>query len=239
MRSTISSTLLGLLGAAAFPAAPAHAGPPNICHPTDIGDARSLPFGNGPFEPGSLAAADVPARTLEILDQSDDTLVHMETLRRAWVYLWEKGDQDTRRVQGLLDRLKDRVLEAEAADATEGRRALAWFDYGYLLGICAEGGFDAGRAGAPYLEKAARLAPQDARLRFGVAKGVFMEDQPAFYRHLHAAASGGAADALLAKNVRATVRHYDRDLDAEDFDDLVANLAKKCGADDEVSQRNF
>jgi hypothetical protein len=71
-----------------FAAPPVPVGPPTLCHPFDIGDARSLPWGSGPFD--ALADYDLqklPKETYEILSRSDDPLVHGETLRRAVLYL--------------------------------------------------------------------------------------------------------------------------------------------------------
>ena len=65
------------------------AGPPLICHSFDIGDAKSLPWishdwnlsGGENYDTSRLTAD-----TIAILDSSQVTLVHMETLRRATLY---------------------------------------------------------------------------------------------------------------------------------------------------------
>src|SRR5689334_4246138 len=65
------------------------AGPPLICHAFDIGDAKSIPFvshdwnlsGGENYDTAKLAAD-----TIAILNSSNVTLVHMETLRRATLY---------------------------------------------------------------------------------------------------------------------------------------------------------
>src|SRR5215467_11140075 len=65
------------------------AGPPLICHPFDIGNAKSLPFngahwnlsGNENYDTRNLVRD-----TLAILDSGAPVLVRMETLRRATLY---------------------------------------------------------------------------------------------------------------------------------------------------------
>src|SRR5437870_11429275 len=65
------------------------AGPPLICHSFDIGDAKSLPWishdwnlsGGESYDTSKLATD-----TIFVLDSSQVTLVHMETLRRATLY---------------------------------------------------------------------------------------------------------------------------------------------------------
>jgi hypothetical protein len=104
----------------------AQAGPPLICHPIEIGQAKSLPWvdwnqkGSGGYDPKNLARD-----TLAILDTSTPVLVRMETLRRATLY----ARQDPQVAKELLTRLHARAANAEAAGHPE---ALAWFDVGYL-----------------------------------------------------------------------------------------------------------
>jgi len=65
----------------------AQAGPPLICHPIEIGQAKSLPWvdwnqkGSGGYEVKNLTRD-----TLAVLDSSTSVLVRMETLRRATLY---------------------------------------------------------------------------------------------------------------------------------------------------------
>src|SRR2546429_8323872 len=65
----------------------AFAGPPLICHPIEIGQAKSLPLidwnqkGTGSYDLKNLSRD-----TLAILNPSTPVLVRMETLRRATLY---------------------------------------------------------------------------------------------------------------------------------------------------------
>src|SRR5690606_27188202 len=67
------------------------AGPPLICHPFDIGTARSLPI--GPADGGwssidrSYDRSRLVTDTLALLTPATPTLVRMETLRRATMYV--------------------------------------------------------------------------------------------------------------------------------------------------------
>src|SRR5438477_12840858 len=84
-----SSRFVVLLATLLCLATLAEAGPPLICHSFDIGDAKSLPWishdwnlsGGESYDTSKLATD-----TIAILDSSQVTLVHMETLRRATLY---------------------------------------------------------------------------------------------------------------------------------------------------------
>ncbi|MEK6570505.1 MAG: hypothetical protein AABZ61_03985, partial [Bacteroidota bacterium] len=65
----------------------AYAGPPLICHPLNIGNAKSLPSGNGPFETKrDYNRAGLVEETLALLIPDMPVIVRMETLRRATIY---------------------------------------------------------------------------------------------------------------------------------------------------------
>jgi hypothetical protein len=90
----LASLLFAALFAPAANIPSAALGPPTLCHPLDIGDARSLPWDGGAF--GAQADYDLtqlPQDTYDILLRSDDALVHVETLRRAAIYLTGMGDR--------------------------------------------------------------------------------------------------------------------------------------------------
>src|SRR5262245_36884112 len=103
---------------AASPAAPAAVvGPPTVCHPIDIGDATSLPWGSAPF--GTDADYDVARTvddTLAILRGSSDTLVHMETLRRAVIYLTPLSEAGAARPAAWREQEIGRLLAGLQAD---------------------------------------------------------------------------------------------------------------------------
>ncbi len=124
MRVTQILLMSFTLGAGLFEAL---AGPPLICHPYDIGTARSLPWGSDTKRgwDNSDPRYDVrglSADTLRILDANAPVLVRMETLRRAVIY----GEKDHAAASALLRTLAQRATE-------EGASALADFDYGYIV----------------------------------------------------------------------------------------------------------
>ena len=101
------------------------AGPPLICHPYNIGDAKSLPWeaasrGWDATDP-AYNIQNLAKDTLAILDQSPTVLVRMETLRRAVLY----GAKDHAAARALLAQLKERESTKPSANS--------YFDYGYFL----------------------------------------------------------------------------------------------------------
>ncbi|PYX05401.1 MAG: hypothetical protein DMG85_15425 [Acidobacteria bacterium] len=111
-----------LLGFTTF----AQAGPPLICHPIEIGQAKSLPW----VEFNHRGSTDYDLKnlnrdTLAILDSHAPVLVRMETLRRATIY----ARQDPQVAKELITRLQARAAKSDVARRPDG---LAWFDVGYL-----------------------------------------------------------------------------------------------------------
>jgi hypothetical protein len=123
MRQCICLTAALLLGAVSL-----LAGPPAICHPIDIGTAKSLPWAasanwNSP-DPG-YDVSRLPADTLAILTPSAPLNVRMETIRRAAIYAVKK--------EGLVSELAAQLLARAAnSDASGKPDAMAWFDAGYF-----------------------------------------------------------------------------------------------------------
>lgn len=108
-------------------AAPAVAGPPLICHPFDIGAAKSLPWSGAAWtavDP-NYDVKRLVDDTVSLLSPDAPVLVRMETLRRATVY----SRNDTAMAARLLTRLRDRL---GSVDRSSREYALALFDAGYL-----------------------------------------------------------------------------------------------------------
>jgi len=232
--------------AAALIAAPA-LGPPTICHPIDIGDARSLPWGDSPF---SVAADYDVGRavedTLAILRESSDTLVHMETLRRAAICLADLSEAGAARPaewrQAQLERLQT-ALQADVAErapgaaggAEEAARGLRIFDLGYLEAVLLQSerhGTGASRAertaeSRGWLDQAAALRPDDGALQLGFALALY-DGQPASttcYAHLErAVALATDPDGLLRRNLLGTMGRF---LGASSYDDLAAKVGAR------------
>jgi len=193
-------------------AAPALAGPPFICHPFDIGGARSLPWTDGDWlgMRGDYDVTHVVADTDALLKTDMPTLARMETLRRAVLY----ASQNRALAERLVSTLAARV---DAADKTGRGDAIPLFDLGYTLEAMSEiemlghhmgsdlamrGGALAGMTrpddGRALILKSAALRPGDAGIAFALALIERAEDkQP----HLLKARAGAKQDRLLAANM--------------------------------------
>ena len=172
------------------------AGPPLICHPFDIGAAKSLPWtgsawdlsGNEGYDASNLARD-----TIALLDSNTPVIVRMETLRRATLY----ARKDSRAAKELLTRLHAR--------ATGNQDALAWFDLGYLAETYRQGLKDqnpaAGLDGYSFVMKALALRGNDAEMEFAAALITLRGPFPEHLQHSQKAIAGAKADALLARNL--------------------------------------
>lgn len=190
MRNTI---LFGLGLALLSTTFVARAGPPLICHPYNIGGAKSLPWGTGSGWDATEPAYNIHnlvTDTLATLDQSPTVLVRMETLRRAVLY----GAQDHAAARALLAQLKNR----EEAKPT----ASAYFDYGYFLSSLNQihwlykEDLSAGVDGYQFVQKALALSPDSPEMHFAAAIMAPAE------REAHLAKARAAKnDSLLAENL--------------------------------------
>ena len=167
------------------------AGPPAVCWPVEVGDAKVLPEGD-------RALAGDPDRvveeTLKLLDGSSPVLARMETLRRAALYLSDSGAGRN----ALSRALALRVLDAEA----DGKpAALAWFDAGYATGCFEQLRGDRSPRGYRWVRHANELAKGDARMEYACCLLTLMDGPKLFAAHLAKAEAGAAADPLLAANL--------------------------------------
>jgi len=211
LRTLTTLSRRSLLGMALLitSAVPALAGPPLICHPFDIGTAKSLPFGST-SEGWRGWQATLPTYdraklvddTLALLTPTTPVIVRMETLRRASAYSVDDKSLTTR----LLSALEARTTRTPR-NAAEG---LASFDYGYLVetyrqlgqrGVTVKATID-GVDGYALVKAAMSQMPNDAGLQFAAA---LMTTAPATQAqhaaHLTKAREMARADALVARNV--------------------------------------
>ena len=193
-------------------ASPAVAGPPLLCHPYDIGSAKSLPWDGmtGWYQERS----DYPLKQLvtdteAILQPATPVVVRMETLRRAAIYASRDGAIAT----SLLDRLVAKarsdaklgngLASLDAAYAIEAMRELT------LLGQSAQfrdriGGVNkalTGRDAAPLLQKAVDARPDDPSVAFAAALIAVSTDKAAASKYAARARAGASQDPLVAKNL--------------------------------------
>jgi hypothetical protein len=202
--------LLAALGAAS----PAMAGPPLLCHPYDIGDARSLPWdGAGAWWHGQSGydLSHLVADTTALLTPSTPVVVRMETLRRAVIY----ASPDPKVAQALLQTFTERARAAEQSGRAD---ALAYLDAAYVSGAFREmvlvGESPEGRAraagartltldGTEYtlIQKALALRPDDAAIHFAAALIAADTNRAAYAAHAAKARAGVSRDRLLARNI--------------------------------------
>ena len=198
--------VLGAVLSLSFLAALALAGPPLICHSFDIGDAKSLPWishdwnlnGGENYDTSKLATD-----TVAILDSSQVTLVHMETLRRATLY----AKRDRVAAKELITRLIARAEGTKSASPSQPS-ALAIFDAGYLTEAYKQWlgeqdnpaqKFD----GYALVQLALQRRGTDPQMEFAAAliavgkPGIDAQD------HAQKAIAGAKNDALLARNLSA------------------------------------
>ena len=199
------SSLFALTLAAVVTMFVAEAGPPLICHPYNIGDAKSLPWGAGQAwdaRDASYNVQNLAKDTLAILNSGAPVLARMETLRRAVIY----GSGDHAVARELLARL-------EASSQNQARpNALAYFDYGFFVGSLKQiqwlykeditGGVD----GYSFVKKALEMNPDSAEMHFAAA--ITTSDPPRpDERDAHLAKARAAkSDTLLAENLATHIR---------------------------------
>ena len=197
-------------------ASTAQAGPPLLCHPFEIGDARSLPWDGGWSEGRSdYNVSNLVSDTEAILTPTTAVIVRMETLRRAALY----ASRDAAAAGRLLDMVNARAAAAERTGASTPASALALFDAGYLQATYQQISQLAGEAGLgkrsrtiarvignadgkPLLNRTIALRPDDGAVRFAAALVAASGDRSAYAEHAAKAREGAARDALLAKNIK-------------------------------------
>jgi len=195
-RLTISIVAV-LLGFTTF----AQAGPPLICHPIEIGQAKSLPWvefnhrGRTDYDLKNLSRD-----TLAILDSHTPVLVRMETLRRATIY----ARHDTQVAKELITRLQERAANSDAAGRPD---ALAWFDVGYVAEAYkqwmgqGEPNPASGLDGYGWVKRAISLRGQDPQMEFAAALITVGGPEADHQEHVQKAAGGAKIDPLLARNL--------------------------------------
>ncbi len=198
------NTLLLTLGFAALGTIfVAQAGPPLICHPYNIGGAKSLPWGNGnnwDNPDPSYNVKNLATDTLAILDQATPVLVRMETLRRAVLY----GSLDHDAARALLVQLKARET---AAEKSAKPAAAAFFDYGYFLSSLKQiewkykEDLSAGIDGYAFVQRALAIDPDSSEMHFAAAIMASSPPRPTDRDEHLRKARAARNDALLAQNL--------------------------------------
>ena len=117
--------LVSVVVASLLVSRPALAGPPLLCFPFDIGQARTLPMGTAGWHSVDPAydASRLVDDTLALLAPETPVVVRMETLRRATVY----ASANPTIANALLNALQQR------ASVPHANVGLNVFDFGYLV----------------------------------------------------------------------------------------------------------
>jgi len=195
---------------------PAVAGPPLLCHPFDIGNAKSLPWdGTKAFWQGraDYGLENLVADTEALLAPSTPVIVRMETLRRAALYASADGEVANRLYAKLGERLR-------ASQKAGGRPDdLALFDFGYLTETYRQiAELDRGMSefrgrgpalrkvigstdGYAMIKKTLGQATTDPAMEFAAALMTGRRDEGAYRVHAERARAGASRDALLARNL--------------------------------------
>ncbi len=187
---------------------PAAAGPPLLCHPIEIGGAKSLPWGSGggwnsPLS--SYALEQLVSDTQALLSPDTPVLARMETLRRAAIY----ASKDVRVAADLLSTLSRRALERNGLEANRH----AWFDFGYLVETYKQAGFlfkngnpADGMDGYRHVKKALDTASTvEPEMEFAAALITERQERGIAAAHFRKATSGAKPDSLLARNLSERV----------------------------------
>ena len=220
------------------------AGPPLLCHPFEIGNARSLPWSGSEWRgvDKNYIISRLVADTLALLTPETPVLVRMETLRRATVYaLLPTADitlaspiKDPVVARELLDRLKARIPEADAK-SDKRAAALAMFDYGYLVESYKQAIWDphaspGGRLasdidGYGFIVKSIAMCGSDPEMEYAAALSCMGRKreagQDAYVAHVQKALAGAPEGSLLARNIL----NYFRDR-GKTIAELRVNIAK-------------
>ena len=197
-------------------ALPAVAGPPLLCHPFDIGNAKSLPWdGTRAFWQGraDYRLENLVADAEALLTPSTPVIVRMETLRRAALYASADGEVANRLYAKLGERLR-------ASQKPGGRPDdLALFDFGYLTETYRQiaeldRGMNEFRGRGPALRKVIGSTDgysmikktlgqpsTDPAMEFAAALMTGRRDEGAYRAHAERARAGASRDALLARNL--------------------------------------
>jgi hypothetical protein len=195
-------------------ATPAFAGPPLLCHPYDIGTARSLPWSGAHnwFDgDASYRLDNLVSDTEALLTPATPVIVRMETLRRAAIYASADGVVAAR----LLDRF---VKRAETPAAGGQADALHLLDAAYIAGayremllLSRDSAWASRAAGlraalgntkdAALIARSVAARPDDPGIRFAAALILSDSDRQAYREHAEKARAGAARDPLLARNI--------------------------------------
>ena len=200
------------------------AGPPLLCHPFEIDNARSLPWSGPEWRAvdKNYIISRLVGDTVALLTPETPVLVRMETLRRATVYaVWSMNDykvgyavRDGKVAGELLARLKARISDA-GVKSDKRATALAMFDYGYLVESYKQAIWDphalpGGKLasdidGYGFIVKSISMRGSDPEMEYAAALSCMGRKreagQDAYVAHVQKALAGTQEGSLLVRNM--------------------------------------
>ncbi len=200
----------------------AQAGPPLLCRPFDIGNAKSLPF-KGPDWGKVQSNYDLSRLvedTLSLLKPDTPVLVRMETMRRATIYTRNHSEV----ADALLQRLRARVVDLKDKERRDPEALAAFFDLGYLVETYRQAAWISEHASKPYwsfkqsdpkdLDGYALVTKAISRgggpeMEFAAALITADRQHAKYQEHLQKALAGAKEGSLLSKNLET---HFGADL---------------------------
>lgn len=193
------------------------AGPPLICHPIEIGNAKSLPWAGSNWRDvkRDYDLNRLTSDTLALLQPETPILARMETLRRATIYaVWAKRDSEVgitvssnAVAEDLQAKLMERIREAVRSNKNA---SLALFDAGYLDACYKQAGYKS-TVNTPSLAEgyamvrkgSGHLGGNNPEIEFALAVISEHPRQPSHQEHLRRAVEGAQEGSLLARNLVA------------------------------------
>ncbi len=189
----------------------AAAGPPLICFPYEIGEARSIPWGGDAFTRSSgYDTSNLVKDTLSVLKTEKSALVRMETIRRAAIYL--RDEKSTARAVELLAKASWKAMDIELEGERTGKAShasAAWFDAGFMAATFQQIGIDVGWKpgvgehvhGYTWVAKALAGAGDDPEMEFGAAVMLADRRSGSYKGHLVRALQGAPPGSPIAKSI--------------------------------------
>ena len=185
------------------------AGPPLLCHPFEIGGAKSLPWEKSENWNSPKAGYDITnlvPETMSLLSSDTGVIIRMETLRRATLYAsgiyrgndgWKnQSDEDRRIAYELLSRLMARAL-------AESPGSLASFDAGYLMSCYEQANITKDFKGYELVKKALAVNGQNPEIEFACALITVWPKNAEHGQHLQKAKAAAQKNSLLAANLES------------------------------------
>ena len=194
------------------------AGPPLICHPIEIGNAKSLPWSGSNWRDvkKDYDLNRLVTDTLALLQPDTPVLERMETLRRATVYaVWAKRDNEvgiTVKSNAVAEELQAKLMErVREAFRLNKPATMFLFDAGYLDASFKQAGYKSNvntpslSEGYAMVRKGSAHMGGSPEIEFALAIISEHPRQTSHQEHLQKAIAGAKEGSLLAINL---VKHF-------------------------------